>query len=275
MKRLAAILIALFAWQVTSLAQGDLQKLVDTEQAFAKMAAEKGTKDSFLAYMTDDALAFTPDRTNAKAFWTARKPGNALLAWAPNFADISSTGLLGYTTGNWQWAETREKAASAFGDFITLWLRQPDGRYKWVLDIGVDHDKPERYSTDWTTSTEGSGNGKTPGRDMMTEFYRAAAAKGLVKAYKSFAADNIRSYREGKLPILGKKNALSELERDKSAVIFAKRSTTFTADNISYSLNTYTKTRDGKEVEKGNVLLVWKFFNGRWQIVLDVFKSVK
>ena len=110
---------------------------------------------------------------------------------------------------------------------------------------------------------------------MMTEFYQAAAAKGLVKAYKSFAADNIRSYREGKPPILGKKNALSELERDKSAVIFTKRSTTFTADNISYSLNTYTKTRDGKEVEKGNVLLVWKFFNGRWQIVLDVFKSVK
>jgi ketosteroid isomerase-like protein len=276
MKRLVSICILLLMSQfVVRAQQADLKKLVETEQAFAAMAAEKGTKDAFLAYMTDDAVAFIPETTNAKAFWTARKPGVALLSWAPNYADISSTGLIGYTTGNWQWAETKDKAPSAFGDFITLWLRQPDGRYKWVLDIGVDHDKPDRYSTDWTTFTGGTGKDKTPGRDVMTEFYQAATGKNLAKAYKKFAAENIRSYREGKMPILGKKQALKELAGDKAVVTFAKRSTTFTADDISYNLNTYSKTRDGKEVEKGNVLQIWKFFDGRWQIVLDIFKPVK
>ena len=101
-----------------------------------------------------------------------------------------------------------------------------------------------------------------------------AAAKGLEKTYKKFAAENLRSYREGKPPFLGKKAALKLLSDDKSTVTFAKRSSTFTADDISYNLNTYSRTQGGKEVEKGNFLQIWKFFDRKWQIVLDIFKPI-
>src|SRR4051812_25322054 len=83
-------------------AQSDLQKMIESEHGFAQIAAEKGTKAAFLANMADDALVFGPDRQRAKEVWTARKENPALLSWAPNYADISANGLLGYTTGNWE-----------------------------------------------------------------------------------------------------------------------------------------------------------------------------
>jgi ketosteroid isomerase-like protein len=270
------LFIVVASLTTAAVAQGDLQKLVDTEKAFARMAADKNTRDAFLAYMADTAVVFSPDRTDAKPFWTARSANTALLLWAPNFADISSNGVMGYTTGNWQWQEKRDAgtAPSAFGDFITVWLRQPGGGYQWVVDIGVTHDKPTAYSTDWKTATPGPAGKGQPSDDFASAFYLLSAARGVVKAYDTYADDNIRSYREGKLPILGKKNALSELKSDKSEISFAKRSTALTAGDLGYILNTYTKSKGSKQIEKGNYLQTWKFYGGKWHIVLDIFKPI-
>ena len=258
--------------------QSDLQKLVDTEHAFARLAADKDTRTAFLANMTDDAVVFTPEQAAAKPIWEARKPNGSLLSWAPNFADVSNTGILGYTTGNWEWRSKRKNdTPSAFGDFITLWLRQPDGKYKWVVDIGVEHPKPEKYSTEWTTAASQKAeknSTKTPTANPAEEFYHLAEAKGVAKAYEKFANDDIRSYREGKLPILGKSEVLKLLKSDKAAFSFAKRSTAFASGDISYNLTTYTRTLSRK-IEKGSFLQIWKFYNGKWHIVLDIFKPLE
>lgn len=251
-----------------------LQKLVDTENAFAKMAADKNTRDAFLAYMADTAVVFNPEMTHAKPYWTDRKANDSLLSWAPNFADISSNGVMGYTTGNWEWRENRTGAApSAFGDFVTVWLKQNGGVYKWVIDIGVTHDKPAAYSTEWKTP-EVNVSKTDPTGEFATDFYQTATARGATKAYENFASDDIRSYREGKLPILGRKAALAEWKAEKAQIAFAKLSTALNAGDLGYILNTYTKIKDGKEVEKGNYLQIWKFYDGKWHIVLDVFKPV-
>jgi len=276
MKGFTLLLAAFFVCHIAVIAQNDLEKLVDTEHAFAKAAAANGTRAAFLEFMPDDAVVFNPNVTKAKPFWTARAASPSLLSWAPNYADISSNGVLGYTTGNWEWREKgKDDAPGAFGDFITLWVKQPDGKYKWAVDIGVSHDKPEKYSTDWKTPAADAKAGKVPPGELATDFYQMAAVKGLSKTYKSFASDDIRSYREGKAPFLGKKTVLALLEDEKSQVSFAKRSSTFTAGDMSYNLNTYTRTEAGKVVEKGNFLQIWKFVNGKWQIVLDIFKPIK
>jgi ketosteroid isomerase-like protein len=257
-------------------AQVDLQKMVDTEHAFAQSAAANGTRAAFLEFMADDAVVFNPDVTKAKPFWTARAASPSLLSWAPNYADISSNGVLGYTTGNWDYrAKGKDDAPGAFGDFITLWLRQPDGKYKWVVDIGVSHDKPEKYSTDWkTAAADTKASSVSPG-EVAAGFYLMATARGLPKTYKTYAADDIRSYREGKPPHVGKKAVLDLLGDEKSQVTFAKRSSTLTAGDLSYTLSTYTRTEGGKVIEKGNFLQIWKFVDGKWRIVLDIFKPVK
>ena len=106
--------------------QADLEKVVAAEHAFAKTALEKGTRTAFLEFMSNDAVIFTPDKTLAKPFWTARQAVPAALLWAPNFADVSSNGILGYTTGNWEWrAKGRDDVPTAFGNFNTVWVSKP------------------------------------------------------------------------------------------------------------------------------------------------------
>lgn len=277
MKRLFSLLIALVLC-IGIAAQTDLQKVIDTEHAFAQLAADKNTRTAFLANMADDALVFVPDKTNGKAFWTARPEATSLLSWAPNFADVSSNGILSYTTGNWEFRpKGKADAPVAFGDFITLWLRQPDGKYKFVIDIGVGHPKPDKYLTEWTTAAAGKRGekaGDEGASDVATGFYQLVTAKGLGKAYDTFAADDVRAYREDKMPILGKSSLKTVVAADKGIVTFAKRSVFFGSADLAYTTNTYTKTEGGKTIEKGNFMQIWKLRGGKWQIVLDIFKPV-
>ena len=226
--------------------------------------------------MADDAVVFTPDVTNAKTFWTARGTSPSLLSWAPNYADISSNGIMGYTTGNWEYRpKGKDDTATAFGDFITIWLMQSDGRYKFILDIGVSHDRPAKFTTEWTTAApKVVKRSSEPTREAVTDFFQVAVNQGMAKAYKAFAAEDIRSYRDGKMPVLGKRNSLALFGNDKSKLSFGNRSTTFTAGDLSYNLSTYSKSMGGKEVEKGNFMQIWKFIDGRWQMVLDIFSPV-
>ena len=180
---------------------------------------------------------------------------------------------MGYTTGNWNYSAKKGEVPNAFGDFITIWRKQTDGKYKFVLDIGISHAKPENIETDWKTSnykTETPEN-KSPVSASSNLFYDTAVEKGLNEAYKMFAAEDIRIYREGKLPVLGKAAALNEIKKEKYAVSFGKKMTLQSAGDLAFSNVIYQFTKGNKTVEKGSTVQIWKFISGKWQIVLDVF----
>ncbi len=276
--RIKCVVLFILLVAGTVSAQTDLQKLVDTEHSFARHAAELGTKSAFLEYLADDGLVFVPDRVNGKTFWNGRDPSASLLSWAPNYADISANGLLGYTTGNWEYRpKGKDDQPVAFGEFITVWLRQADGRYKFVIDIGISHAKPEKYSTEWNISllkTKDLNEKNSSAADAATGFYIAMAGKSVRKAYEMYAADEVRSFREEKAPTLGKKSLLSAVKNDKATYSLGRRSSFFGSANIAYNTSAYTRIVGGKIVEKGNTMQIWKLIDGRWRIVLDIFKPV-
>lgn len=259
----------------SSFAQNDLNKLVETEKAFARTAAEKNTKTAFLEFMADDAIGFFPTPKNAKEVWNSRPVTPALLAWTPEFADIASNGVLGYTTGPWEYRpKGKNDAPAAFGHYVTLWQKQPDGNYKAVLDIGINH-PPIALVNNWN-SPNGSGKElnekKYSASDFSAQFFEMADLSGLEKAYKTFAAEDIRLYRDGNAPFVGKKNSLNELKKFKNKVKFTKRSIFLSASDLAYTSNSYAVLdKDNKEIEKGNFLQIWKLRKGKWQIVLDLF----
>lgn len=275
MRSLFRVVISLIM-VVPIFAQSDVSRLIDTEHQFARMAAEKGTKAAFLANLAIDGIVFLPNKANGIDHWNAQPESNSLLSWAPNFADVSANGILGYTTGNWEFRAKRDDgAAAAFGEFVSIWLRQPDGRYKCVVDIGVQHEKPDVFTEKWTTSPIGAKDQNTDGSsaaDSASGFFRTVENDGLAKAYGMYAADDVRAFREGQTPILGKKAMVAFIKRDKAKYSLPKRTNFFGSADLSYSLNTYTKTVDGKAVERGNILQIWKRIGGKWRIALDLFK---
>lgn len=255
-------------------AQGDLQKLVDTENAFARAAAEKGTKAAFLEFLADDSIVFNPQRANGKQVWTARKESASLLSWYPIFADISSNGLIGYTTGPWEFrAKGKDDAPAAFGHYMTIWQKQLDGNYKAVLDFGISHEKPSGGEAKLTNVPDAKSNGKgdSYAGDIAASFFEMLAARGAEKAYREFAADDIRIMREGKQPFVGKKAALNEIGNNKNILSTSKRTAFYGSADISYTTNTYKQTKDGQVVETGNFVQIWKNRGGKWLIVMDIF----
>lgn len=260
-------------------AQSDLQKLVDTEKAFAAYAAEKSTKQAFLEFLADDGVVFNPNRQNGKEVWRARDENAALLSWYPVVADISSSGLIGYTTGPWEYRPNgKTDTPTAFGQYSTVWQKQPNGEFKAVLDIGVTHDKNATKEASWAPPPDvkrGKKEKDSYAGDTAALFYSMMRDGNEEKAYKTFAADDIRMLRNGKFPIAGKKAVLGEVKKDKSKLEIARRISFFGSGDMAYVTNTYTRTdRDGK-AEKGNFMQVWKLRDGRWQIVLDVFNPLK
>lgn len=190
--------------------------------------------------------------------------------------DVSSNGALAYTTGNSVFKPQGKDDPQAFyGQYVTVWQRQPGGAYLMVLDLGISHDKPATLETNWTSpanSVKELNEKKISAADASTGFFEMAAKLGLSRAYKNYLADDARLLRDGQAPILGRQNALRALKNFKSKINFAKRSMFVSAADLAYVNNSYTVSeKDGRATETGNFLQIWKLRAGRWQIVLDAF----
>lgn len=272
--KLCLILLLL---SINVFAQTDLDKLVETEKTFSKTASEKGTKNAFLEFLADDGIIFHPDRVNGKESWKKRAESSELLVWTPEFADISANGVIGYTTGPWELRPNgKDSSPNLFGHFVSVWQRQPKGDYKVVLDIGITHEKVA-LKPDWNPSVQSnSDEKKSSAADISAYFFEMADSAGFEKAYKTYLADDVRFYREGKLPIIGKKNALDEIKKlSKNKIKFAKRSMFLGAGDLGYLSNSYTVLdKANKEIEKGNFLQIWRLRKGKWEIVLDLFSPI-
>jgi len=118
------------------------------EDAFCAMAKEKGLLAAFSHFAAPD-VAFIdtdPRKFRGPAAVQERigpdKPGISL-TWSAMFTDVSDDGTLGYNYGRY---ESRGPGADGqvhthAGFFLTIWKRQPDGSWKYVMDTGAP-DRP-------------------------------------------------------------------------------------------------------------------------------------
>ena len=103
--------------------------VVAAELAFARAAQEKGQWAAFREFSVDQAVMFTPQLTPAKAWLKGRAEPPVAVKWQPYEVWMSCDGSLAVTKGAWQ----RPKGV---GYFTTVWQRQKNGEYKWLLDQG-------------------------------------------------------------------------------------------------------------------------------------------
>ena len=118
---LAAILLAAAA----------LQSAVDAERAFAAMAQTEGQWTAFRAYAAPEAVMFVPEAVNAREWLAGREDPPIPVMWWPGRAIVSCDGNMAVTTGPWVRA-----GGSLRGYFTTVWQRQADGSWKWLIDHG-------------------------------------------------------------------------------------------------------------------------------------------
>ena len=113
------------------LAAAEAQGAIDAERAFAAEAQKLGQWAAFRKHAADDAIMFVPQPGKAQD-WLKDKPDPPVAVfWWPGRSYVSCDGGTAVNTGPWirQWGKS-------VGYFTTVWKRQPDGSWKWLLDHG-------------------------------------------------------------------------------------------------------------------------------------------
>ena len=104
-------------------------------------ARRKRMKSAFLQNAADNAILFDSQMVNAKTLWERMPENGLLLAWKPVWAGIISEDKIGFTTGPFSFGSTKRAVPIRFGEYETVWKKQTDGAWKYVLGIGINHEK--------------------------------------------------------------------------------------------------------------------------------------
>lgn len=116
--------------------------LLQTDRDFSQMSVKEGMFKAFLSYIAEDGVILRNNsypaigRNNLKERFAGRSDTSFTLSWVPQFEKISESGDLGYTYGI---HTTVDKTTGEItkGTYITIWQRQTDKNWKFVLDTGT------------------------------------------------------------------------------------------------------------------------------------------
>ena len=137
------VLVVLFFFACTTTNKEIIKKeIFDTEKAFEAMAADKGIAEAFAYFADENAVinrggdSVIVGKEAIQNFYFKKNLKNARVTWTPDFIDVSESGDLGYTYGNYCWKTVNEKGDTITqkGIFHTVWKRQRDGSWRYVWD---------------------------------------------------------------------------------------------------------------------------------------------
>jgi ketosteroid isomerase-like protein len=271
--------ISLFAEETVSA----LQSLWNAEKDFAQMATEKGTREAFLANLTDDGVIFQPGPVKGKEYWQKQEPSESKLSWYPVFAEVSRAGDLGYTTGPWEFKKSpSDEKPSAYGQFLSIWKKQSDDSWKVVLDGGIETPPPTgkppvSQIPERTPPTE---TAKIDLKSAQREFavtekeFDKASANDAGSAVIADADGEIRVFRSGRFPAVGRDAARLMLGYDHGKMTVKRTGGSMSSSgDLAYSFGEYSTDRLAG-TEKGSYVTIWKTTpGGNWRLVVDVRKS--
>jgi ketosteroid isomerase-like protein len=267
-----------------------LSSLVESERAFARAAAQLGTRDAFLTYMADDAVLFRPRAVDAAQWLRNQVATQGLLSWEPVIADVAQAGDLGFTSGPWEYREQPAGEPARHGNYFTVWKKQAGGSWKVVIDHGTSNPPPAGRESLRTP-------GPVPGerrrweevnvaaeRAVLLQVDRAfagvAAADGVMEAFTALAAPQVRILRDGRQPLTGIQ-ALRDLARERPG----RFSWTVLGGDVSrsgdlgYTYGEYEYTALGSERpdELGNYVRAWRRHGdgpGDWRVAVDLMSPL-
>lgn len=116
----------------TLVSRGEPSTVIAAELAFAREAREKGTWTAFREWSTADAVWPGPRWENVQAALKGIADPAQAIVWGPDMVWVSCDGSFALSTGSASYPSGRKSR------FATIWQRQDNGEYRWVLDQGFD-----------------------------------------------------------------------------------------------------------------------------------------
>ena len=126
------------------------ESLKKADREFSILSEKKGMVEAFLAYADNNAVLLR-DQTmpivgiDAVKNFISEGNNDFTLVWEPIFADISTSLDLGYTYGTFllTFKDNTGTEQKRDGTYLTIWKKDKNGNWKWVLDNGNQGLKPK------------------------------------------------------------------------------------------------------------------------------------
>jgi ketosteroid isomerase-like protein len=146
------------------------------------------------------------------------------------------------------------------------------------LDVGLDHPQPQELQTEIQIYVPNSGTPPLESANADLEKAQRAFAEALKEdegdAIVDNASDDIRVYRSGQLPAVGKPTAKRLLsDQDAKTIRTPRGAGTSNPTDLAYEYGEFASERDDV-TQRGIYLCIWRLeSDGAWKIALDLQKS--
>jgi len=253
--------------------------VIAAERAFAARGSEVPPKRAFLEFAAPDGVLVDSERGVENALqsvggWPDRDNAG-FIKWWPLYAGISRSGDLGFTTG-----AARYGADVAFTNYFSIWRRQPDGSWKWVIDMGT---KLESISHGPDTPVEvvppANARGKYPeaakaSLDETEAGLVAEARTSIARAYGRRLAPEGRIMGLEPRPQIGKAAWRVALANRPQAVAMTHLGGgVASSGDLGWTYGTARWTaKDGKAMQ-GVYLRAWQHRREGWVILADMLTA--
>jgi ketosteroid isomerase-like protein len=253
--------------------------LIECEHAFARDAASLGSRAAFLKWLSPTAVVFQPGPVNGRKAYAAARPRPAVLAWQPAFAGISESGDLGWTTGPWSWRPAPDQMDVAWGEYLTVWRRQPDGAYLAALDIGIDHARPGEPAGEpvhlQPAGAARGGRGPLDKRRALwkadAEYGQLAKQGGVAVALDHFGAEAMLLLRDGLPRVVGRAAACDTIRsREQSATLMSLAQFLSDKGDLGYTYGSFVGG-DAAAPDSGWYVHIWQRGTAKpWELAVEL-----
>jgi ketosteroid isomerase-like protein len=125
------------------------EALIRTDTEFSEAAQKIGVGEAFARFADDGATMLPAGQHAVRGLDAVRKqfadfPKGATLVWKPYAAEVDRCGELGYTLGTYEsrGPDAQGQPVTRYGKYCSVWKKQADGRWKWVVDVGTPSPSP-------------------------------------------------------------------------------------------------------------------------------------
>ena len=114
------------------------EELIKADEDFSNLSKKEGMKKAFIEYIDNEGILLRPNHppivgADAIDFLSQVNDSSYTLTWKPEGGEIASSGDMGFTFGIYN---LKLKDTVLKGTYVSVWKKQPDGKWKFVLDSG-------------------------------------------------------------------------------------------------------------------------------------------
>lgn len=246
--------------------------VIAAERAFAARHQDVSMKTSFDEFSAAQGVALTPEGVkNIKDYigtWPDRPKG--FIKWWPTLAGIAQSGDLGFTAGPAEYA-----GGKFYGDYFTIWKKQPDGSWQWLLDQGAgEGGRAAAQPTDSVFAFPASTVAPMDPAAAKADLFAADTALGeigpasIASAKARYAAE-VRLLGYGPNPIDGVDAVIDARSKQRAGLILTREGGDVSqAGDFGYTYGFATWTENGAAM-RAPYLRAWQRRASGWVVLAE------